>query len=153
MPVICPQGHLRNRSTRSTFNPHFSYFKFLSPDSSDSRKQLPNRRAIILMRSGYEVHRDRPSHYAIADMQDIMPVWWQYYPRTPGFNTLAPSCWSDAKWDGAPSNYDTQIWYLPLFHNMINLDDYLVTLVPARQRQQVLVNRRPSTLGFTELSK
>ena len=25
----------------------------------------------------------------------------------------APSCWSDAKWDEVPSNYATQIWYLP----------------------------------------
>ena len=27
----------------------------------------------------------------------------------------APSCWFDAKWDEVPSNYGTQIWYLPRY--------------------------------------
>ena len=63
------------------------------------------------------VRQDRPSQYAIADMQLIRGKHASLVAVIPPNSLVlhAPSCWSDATWDEVSSNYATQIWYLPRY--------------------------------------
>ena len=108
-----------------TFDPHFS--NFLSPDSSDSvlgsLMSWPAESPLLLLDSFRPLQReaitqqacdhtyevwivclDRPSHYAIADMQLIRGKHASLVAVIPP-NSLVlhpPSSWTGAKWDEAP---------------------------------------------------
>ena len=145
-----------------SFNPHFSYF--LSPDCSESvlgssmgwsaelallllDSFTPLQREAITQQACYHTHevwmlrQDRPSHCAVAGMQLIRRHHASLGAVLPPNSLLlhASSCWSDAKWDGAPLNYATQIWYLPRIHDIINL----VALASAQRRQQEVMRTFP----------
>ena len=84
---------------------------------------MPSQREAITQQACDHTHevwilgQVRPSHYAIADMQLIRGNHASLVAVLPPNSLIlhAPSCWSDAKWDGAPSNYAAQIWYLPRY--------------------------------------
>ena len=60
--------------------------------------------------------KDRPLHSAAEELLLIRGKHWHTrLVAVIPLNSLvlhSPTCWSDAKWDEAPSNYATQIWTL-----------------------------------------
>ena len=80
----------------------------------------PSQREAITQQACDHTHEvwilrlDRPSHYAIAGMQLIRGKHASLVAVIPQNSRVlhAPSRWSDAKRDEAPSNYAAQIWYL-----------------------------------------
>ena len=118
-----------------TFNPHFPYFS--SPDVSDSVlgsvQQWPVASALLLLDSFEPSKReqiiqqaaehnnevwilrlDRPSNSAALDMQLIRSKRATLTAVLPSKSLIlhSPSCWSEAKWDAAPSEHAAQIWRL-----------------------------------------